>query len=132
MRRQYNAIKITSSGDFSKTIKFLRFISSGYFYKRIEGFAKKGVVLLAEATPKDSGLSSDSWGYEIEITDTKTTITWTNSNTTVDGVPIVLLVQYGHATRNGGYVEGFDFINPALKPLFDEIADTIWREVRDA
>lgn len=132
MRRQYNAIKITSSGDFSKTIKFLRFISSGYFYKRIEGFAKKGVVLLAEATPKDSGLSSDSWGYEIEITDTKTTITWTNSNTTADGVPIVLLVQYGHATRNGGYVEGFDFINPALKPLFDEIADTIWREVRDA
>lgn len=132
MRPKYDTIKFKSSGDFSKTLKFLRFISSGYFYRRIEGFAKKGVVLLAEATPKDTGLSSDSWGYEIEITDTKTTITWTNSNTTRDGVPIVLLIQYGHATRNGSYVEGFDFINPALKPLFDEMADTIWREVKDA
>lgn len=132
MRPRYDSIKIKSSGDFSKTLKFLRFISSGYFYRRIEDYAKKGVVLLAEATPKDTGLSSDSWGYEIEITDTKTTITWTNSNTTRDGVPIVLLVQYGHATKNGSYVEGFDFINPALKLLFDEMANTIWREVKDA
>jgi hypothetical protein len=132
MKPEYGKITIKSKGDFTKTLKFLRFISSRYFYNKIEHYAKKGVVALSEATPIDSGESSDSWGYEIDISKDKTTITWTNSNTTVEGVPVVLLVQYGHATRNGGYVEGFDFINPAIKPIFDEMAESIWREVQNA
>ena len=127
-----NAITFKQKGDLKKTWKFLRFLSSKLYLRKVEHYAKKGVIALAEATPKDSGVTSDSWDYEIDINDTETRISWTNSNTTIDGTPIVVLVQYGHGTKNGGWVEGFDFVSPAIKPIFEEMADSIWKEVENA
>jgi hypothetical protein len=100
--------------------------------KKIEHYAKKGVVALIEATPKESGETADAWDYEIQIDDKRTRIAFTNSNIAANGTPVVVLIQYGHATRNGGWVEGFDFVNPAVKPIFDEMAEDIWKEVQNA
>ena len=127
-----NVITFKQSGDLKRTYKFLRFLSSKLYLKKVESYAKKGVIALAEATPKDSGVTSDSWDYEIIINDEETRIIFTNSNTIENGTPIVVLVQYGHATKNGGWVEGFDFVNPAIQPIFDEMAEDIWKEVQNA
>lgn len=127
-----NVITFKQSGDLKRTYKFLRFLSSKLYLKKVESYAKKGVIALAEATPKDSGITSDSWDYEIIINDEETRIIFTNSNTIENGTPIVVLVQYGHATKNGGWVEGFDFVNPAIQPIFDEMAEDIWKEVQNA
>ena len=86
---------------------------------------------LARATPKDTGKTADSWDYEITEQKGRLKITWTNSNLN-DGVSIAVLLQYGHATRNGGWVEGIDYINPAIRPIFDKIAKEAWKEVTQA
>lgn len=125
-------VTFKTKGDFKKTWKFLKFLSSKAFYNKLEHYAKKGVIALAEATPKDSGETSDAWGYEIDIGKDRTTITWTNDNLTSYGTPVAILLQYGHGTRDGGYIEGFDFINPALEPIFQEMVDILWREVTNA
>lgn len=125
-------VTFNTKGKLKKTWKFLKFLSSRSFYNKLEHYAKKGVVALAEATPKDSGETSDSWDYVIDIGKDRTSITWTNSNVTNDGTPVAILLQYGHGTRNGGFVEGFDFINPALEPIFQEMVDVLWREVTNA
>ena len=83
---------------------------------------------MASATPQDTGKTASSWSYEIESSDSSTKIIWTNSNVN-DGVNIAVILQYGHGTRNGGYVAGRDYINPVLQPLFDEIAEAAWTEV---
>ena len=127
-----NVITFKQKGSLKKTWKFLRFLSSRLYLKKVEYYAKKGIVALVEATPKDSGETADSWEYEILIDDEKTRITFTNSNIASNGTPVVVLIQYGHGTRNGGWVEGFDFVNPAVKPIFDEMADSIWKEVQNA
>lgn len=119
-------------GDLKKTWKFLRFLSSKLYLSKVEHYAKKGVIALAQSTPVDSGVTADSWDYEISITDTETKISWTNSNIASNGTPVVVLIQYGHGLKNGGWVEGFDFVNPAIKPIFDEMADAIWKEVQSA
>lgn len=127
-----DVITFKQKGNLKKTWKFLRFLSSRLYLKKVEYYAKKGIVALVEATPKDSGETADSWDYEILIDDEKTRITFTNSNIASNGTPVVVLIQYGHGTRNGGWVEGFDFVNPAIKPIFDEMADSIWKEVQNA
>lgn len=127
-----DVITFNTKGDLKKTWKFLRFLSSKLYLKKVEYYAKKGIVALIEATPKDSGETADSWDYEILIDDEKTRITFTNSNIASNGTPVVVLIQYGHGTRNGGWVEGFDFVNPAIRPIFDEMADSIWKEVQNA
>lgn len=95
---------------------------------KLDKYGKMGVEALQEATPKDTGLTANSWSYEITRTGETIKISWTNSNI-VDGLSIAVLLQYGHGTRDGGYVSGIDYINPAMKPIFDEIADAAWKEV---
>jgi len=94
----------------------------------LERYGQEGVRALALNTPLDSGLTAVSWKYEIHREGTSLSIMWTNSNV-VNGVPIAIIIQYGHATRNGGYVQGRDYINPALRHIFDKMANTMWEEV---
>ena len=125
-------IKIVSKGDFKKTKKFLGFIQDRRQFSSLSRYGEMGVNALADATPIDSGKTAQSWEYEIEDHDGSLSIVWTNSNTTDRGIPIAILVQYGHATKDGYYIQGVDFINPALKPVFDDIAESIWQEVTNA
>lgn len=124
-------IKFSLSGSTSKTSNFLKKMQSQDLYSALDSLAQRGVAALSAATPTDTGLSAASWGYEIETQGDKTTITWTNSNL-VNGTPVVIMLQYGHGTGTGGYVSGRDFINPAIQPIFDEIADGVWEEVTRA
>lgn len=119
---------VKQKGDFSKTEKFLNNISKKLYYRNLQKYAEQGVAALASATPKDSGETANSWGYEIRQTKNSVSIYWTNSNVN-KGVPIAVIIQYGHGTRNGGYVQGRDYINPAMRPIFDKIAESVWKEV---
>lgn len=122
---------IKQKGDFSKTEKFLNFIKGEQYLNKLAEFGQRGVEALSQATPKDTGKTAASWAYEIEKNDTTTTIRWINTNV-VEYVNIALILQYGHGTRNGGYVSGRDYINPALRPIFDGMAEQAWKEVRNA
>lgn len=124
-------IQFSQKGDFSKVLKYLNGLKSRKYRDILERYAKEGVEALRSNTPVDSGITADSWDYEIKMTKKGFSINWTNSNV-VDGVPIVILLQYGHATRSGSFVEGRDFINPAMKPIFDEIVESLWKEVESA
>lgn len=119
---------VKQKGDFSKTEKFLNSISKKQYYRNLQKYAEQGVVALASATPIDSGTTANSWDYEIRQTKNSVSIYWTNSNVN-KGVPIAVIIQYGHGTRNGGYVQGRDYINPAMRPIFDKIAENVWKEV---
>lgn len=121
-------IVVKHKGDFNKTSNFLRRISKTDFRSILERYGKEGVAALAAATPTETGLTANSWGYEITMSKGRYVIAWTNSNIN-DGVPIAIILQYGHGTRNGGWVEGRDYINPAIRPIFDKIVDAAWREV---
>lgn len=121
-------ISFTSKGDFSKTIKFLNKVKNVKINDILSKYGKIGVNALSQATPKDSGVTSRSWNYKIEVNDNNASIVWYNTNV-VKGVNIAVILQYGHGTRNGGWVEGRDYINPAMKPIFDKIADQVWKEV---
>jgi hypothetical protein len=121
-------IKINHVGDLKRTQQFLDRLYSSEYFRILQRYGSVGVSALAANTPKDSGLTSNSWGYQIVISKRNTAIHWTNSNV-VQGVPIAIILQYGHATRNGGFVQGRDYINPAMKPIFDQIADDLWKEV---
>lgn len=115
-------------GDFSKTEKFLK-KALGKDYKNVlEKYARQGVQALSAATPVESGLTAASWSYEIVSDANGLSIFWNNSNVN-KGVKIALILQYGHGTRNGGYVVGRDYINPAIRSIFDNMADEAWREV---
>ncbi len=98
---------------------------------QLRKYGDLGVKELSNATPKDTGLTSTSWYYEIEIGEETTKIIWKNSNI-ADWAPIAILLQYGHATRNGGYVEGNDYINPAMEKVFKDIAEEAWKELKNA
>lgn len=121
----------TSSGDFKKTEKFLKSLSEQDNFKALEKFGRQGVAALAAATPVDSGLTAASWYYEITRTKTSWTITFNNS-VMAGSVPLAILLQYGHGTGTGGYVQGRDYINPAIQPVFDRIADEAWKAVTSA
>lgn len=121
-------IKLTTKGDLSKTDKFLDKLLKRDIYSRLEVYAQRGVAALSAATPKRSGLTAASWTYEIDRSSDSVNIIWKNTNTN-GTANVAILIQYGHGTRNGGYVMGIDYINPALKPIFDEIAESVWKEV---
>lgn len=121
-------VRFKHSGSFSNTEKLFRNTKTKSPLMLLEKFGRAGVSALASATPKDTGTTANLWEYEIEQTKSGYKIYWTNSNTN-DYVSIALILQYGHATGNGGYVEGVDYINPALRPIFEQIADHALEEI---
>jgi hypothetical protein len=124
-------IVVKHRGNFNKTEKFLRQATKLNYRQILEKYGQRGVDALASATPIDSGLTASSWGYEIHSSGSSFSISWTNSNV-VDGVPIAIILQYGHATGSGGFVQGRDYINPAIQPIFDQLATEAWKEVTKA
>lgn len=118
----------SDSGPFKKTEEYLLKISRGGIFAQLSRYGQEGVNALAAATPKDTGLTADSWYYEIIQDATSWSIVWGNSYV-VDSRPIAVLLQYGHGTGTGGYVEGRDYINPALRPVFDRISRDAWKVV---
>ena len=121
-------IGFRQKGDFSKTTKFLTKLKQNVDISTFEKYGKKGVAALASATPVDSGLTANSWYYKIEKTNSSISLLFCNSNIQ-NGVPIAVILQYGHGTRNGGWVRGRDYINPAIEPIFDQIVKEAWGEV---
>lgn len=121
-------ISFRHKGDFSKLTAYLERNRKGVNIRSLEGYAKEGVTALSSATPVDTGLTASSWFYEIEDQDGVVRISFCNSNIQ-NGVPIAIILQYGHGTNNGGWVEGRDYINPAIQPIFDKILNNAWKEV---
>lgn len=121
-------IKFSQKGDFSKLTSFLEKAKEVVKLGDLDKYGKAGVKALESATPIESGLTASSWYYTIENKDNKASINFHNSNIQ-NGVPIAIILQYGHGTGTGGWVEGRDYINPAIQPLFDKIADDAWKEV---
>ena len=124
-----NLVSVTHSGSFKNVERFFKRMLKRDIYKALDFYGQKGVEALSAATPVDTGLTAASWKYEIQEANGSYSLVWTNSNIANNGMPIVLLLQYGHGTKSGGYVKGIDFINPALKPVFDSIAEVLWKEV---
>lgn len=118
-------------GSTDKTERFLKSLQKMNIAKIVESQAKAGVQALAAATPEETGLASKSWDYEISQNGGNLSIIWTNSDIE-KGFPVVIRLQYGHGTGTGGYVQGRDFINPAIRPIFDKIAETVWKAVTSA
>lgn len=123
--------RIKHRGSFKKMEKFLQRADSDYFFRNLDKYGKMGVSALASATPKKTGKTASSWRYEIDKTGGKISISWLNDNVN-DGVNIAVIIQYGHGTGTGAYVKGVDYINPALKNIFESIAEDIWKEVTSA
>lgn len=122
-------ISVINKGSFHNLERFLKKNEHMNIDRYLEMFGQKGAEALAAATPKDTGLTADSWGYEIKKNETSTTITWTNSNVVDGWFNVALMIQYGHGTATGVYVEGIDYINPAIRSIFDAMAEEIWEEV---
>ena len=121
-------ISFRQKGDFSKLTSFLERAKNVVKAGDLDKYGREGVAALASATPVESGLTASSWYYEVKSQNGSATISFYNSNVN-KGVPIAIILQYGHGTRNGGWIEGRDYINPAIQPVFDKIADAAWREV---
>lgn len=121
--------EVQPSGSFDRTEKFLRRMSSVDILSILNLAGQRGVQALSNATPVDTGLTSQSWNFKVEQRFGSYSITWTNSNVDENGQPVAILLQYGHATGTGGYVQGIDFINPAIRPIFDQIAADVWKVV---
>ena len=122
-------ITFTQKGNFKKTQTFLQKARYHYYLNHLDKFGEEGVQALSLATPKDTGKTASSWYYRIRETKTGVVIEWLNSNIQ-DYVNIALILQYGHATGTGGYVRGIDYINPAMRPLFEKIATDAWQELK--
>ena len=123
-------ISIRQKGDFGKLTRYLEKAKKGASLRDLEKYGQEGVNALSSATPVESGLTANSWYYKIERTNNSATITFCNSNIQ-NGIPIAIILQYGHGTRNGGWVQGRDYINPAIQPIFDKLANDAWREVTE-
>ena len=115
-------------GDFSKVTKYLERARKGVNINSLNKYGRAGVAALASATPIDTGLTASSWSYELSQANGIARITFSNSNIQ-NGIPIAIILQYGHGTGTGGWVEGRDYINPAIQPIFDRIAEDAWKEV---
>ena len=125
------AIRLKSTGDYSKITQFLEGAKKVLHMKSIyEKYGEMGVKALQEATPKDTGLTASMWRYEVSESGNRVTLSFHNDNRN-KGVNIALILQYGHGTGTGGWVEGRDYINPAIQPIFDELAEKIWKETTD-
>lgn len=121
-------ISFKQKGDFSKLSSFLERAKETINIGELDKYGREGVKALTSATPIDSGVTASSWYYKIDRKAGSISISFHNSNIN-EGVPIAIILQYGHATGNGGWVEGRDYINPAVQPLFDKIANDAWKEV---
>ena len=121
-------ISFRHKGDFSKLSRFLERAKEVVHLGCLDKYGREGVAALASATPVDTGLTADSWYYKITNDGQSAKVTFYNSNIQ-NGVPIALILQYGHGTRNGGWVQGRDYVNPAVQPIFDKLANEAWREV---
>lgn len=122
-------IKFRQKGDFSKVTGYLERIKEGVNIGTLNKYGRKGVAALESATPIDTGLTAHSWYYEIEHEKNLAKLVFKNSNIVDDWFNVAIFLQYGHATGNGGWVEGIDYINPALKPIFEQLAEEAWKEV---
>ena len=123
-------IEVTSHGDFKKTTKFLEFMKSGDVFDNLDSYGRRGVSALSSATPIDTGETAHSWFYKVIHKNGRYAIHWGNTHE-VNGVNIAVIIQYGHGTGTGGWVEGRDYINPAIQPIFDKIVEDIWRQVKN-
>lgn len=121
-------ITFRQNGNWDKTTNFLKKSSRFNIKDILKRYGEEGVALLQRNTPVDTGKTANSWYYSISVTKNLASLTFSNSNI-VDGVPIAIILQYGHVTNNGGHVEGVDYINPAIKPLFEDLASRVWEEV---
>ena len=121
-------ISFRQKGDFSKTKRYFERVKAAAHLSILDKYGREGVAALASATPTETGKTASSWFYEISHDKGSATITFSNSNIN-KGVPIAIILQYGHGTGTGGWVEGRDYINPAIQPIFDKIANEAWKEV---
>jgi hypothetical protein len=121
-------IRVRLKGDFSKTTGYLSGLKNAIQKINLDNYGRQGVAALASATPINTGQTANSWYYTVQRNGYSASIIFRNSNIQND-IPIAIILQYGHGTRNGGYVEGIDYINPALRPIFDKISDDAWKEV---
>lgn len=121
-------ISFRHKGDFSKLNRYLERVKEAAKLGVLDKYGRVGVDALSSATPMDSGLTASSWSYEIEHSSSSAVIKFTNSNIN-NGVPIAIILQYGHGTGTGGWVQGRDYINPAIQPIFDKIVQDAWKEV---
>lgn len=121
-------ISFKQKGDFSKLTCFLEKSKESINLGILNKYGREGVEALSSATPVESGKTSSSWYYEITNKNKKISISFYNSNVQ-NGIPIAVIIQYGHGTKNGGWVEGLDYINPAIQPIFNKISESAWREV---
>lgn len=124
-------IEVKHRGSFKRAEKFLKTMTKRDYVAALRRYGQMGVAALEKATPKDTGITAGSWSYEIKNDKGTYTIYWRNSSTN-KGENIALLLQYGHGTRQGAYVKGIDYINPALKEVFDDMAEELWKEVQEA
>lgn len=121
-------ISFRQKGDFSKLTRYFERVKEAARLSILDKYGREGVAALASATPVESGKTADSWYYEIERQNGSATISFYNSNVN-KGVPIAIILQYGHGTGTGGWVEGRDYINPAIQPIFDKLTEEAWKEV---
>lgn len=121
-------ISFKQKGDFSKLKRYFERVKEAVHIGILDKYGQRGVKALADATPKDTGRLADSWYYKIEHKNGSASIAFYNKDIE-NGVPIAIILQYGHGTRDGGWVEGIDYINPALKPIFNQIVKEAWKEV---
>ena len=124
------SITLTASNLFEGTSKYLSKLKESRYIRKLSKYGEEGVRALSAATPRDTGVTALSWGHKIEKNATGYSLTWTNNNKTSTNIPIVFLIEYGHAMPNGGHIEAKPFINQALQPIYDEIAKDIREEVR--
>jgi hypothetical protein len=121
-------IELTSKGNWDNTFYYFRKLLSGDKFAALDQYGQMGVDALAKATPQLTGLTAASWQYRITRDLRGPGIEWYNTNEE-NGKPVAILIQYGHGTRTGGYVQGYDYINPAIRPVFDKIAEDVWKKV---
>lgn len=121
-------IQLRGHGNFKHLDNFFERAKEGLYISTLDEYGRKGVEALRAATPIDTGMTANSWYYTIERTRNSVSLSFYNSNVH-NGVPIAIILQSGHATRNGGWVEGIDYINPAIRPIFEEMANNMWKEV---
>lgn len=122
-------IKVLTRGDFKRTKAFLERGKALNYKKTLERYGEAGVKALSSATPIDTGKTASSWRYDIVIDDTSARVIWSNDNVVNGWCNVAIMLQYGHATRGGEYVQGIDYINPALRQIFEDMADAAWKEV---
>ena len=122
-------IKLVAKGGFKNVSNYLERLKENINIGTLDKYGKRGVEALASATPRDTGLTAASWQYSITRERVKATLSFHNTNFQ-NGIPIAIILQYGHATRNGGWVQGIDYINPAIRPIFEELANQAWEEMK--